>query len=262
MIREGLRFVAALWRCIRHIQWNLVSGVNVWRTLKVFNGISIKLILLGDITRILFEQQHLVRFKKSFEYQTLEWVVRNLKTDSVFVDVGANIGLFSIVGSRFNENGKVLAFEPTAETFQTLRRNVELNKCQNAVLYQIALADRIMPVVMVNPKSSSYGDAFNRIKEARDIENEKTIWTTTFDQFVDTNEIDRIDILKVDIEGAELLFFKGAEKSLKKWKPKIIFEANEAHTQNFDYKIIDLLIYLHSLNYSLTQLNQEQWIAE
>jgi FkbM family methyltransferase len=265
MIRELLKFLAAIYKRLKLLWWNLAIDYRKVLTLEVLKDVYIKFRGDGDIAKILFSDQHLVRYQKSFEYRTLSLYQSFLKEGDVIIDVGANIGLFSLLGAKYiGDHGWVHAFEPTRSTFKILEENIQLNMLKNIVPHQVPLADGIKPIVMINPMKNNdkYYDAFNRIQEVEaDEPNDYIQYTKTFDEFVGENKLTRIDLVKVDIEGAELLFFKGAEQSLLKFKPKIIFEANENHCQAFNYKVIDVLIYIKELGYSLRQLNEEQWLA-
>jgi FkbM family methyltransferase len=264
MVREGLRFLASVYTALRSIYWDVIENENKTISLKVLQNDTIQFHRSGDITKILFSQQHIVKYHKSFEYKTLELVRNNIKDGDIVMDVGANIGLFSLLVSRHvGEQGKVFAFEPTEETYNLLLRNIELNGNKNIHPFKLPLADKKMRIKMVNPgKSNHYKDAFNRIAEIQKTEiADSTMYTSTLDAFVIENCIERIDFIKVDIEGSELLFFKGAINTLSIMKPKIIFEANENHTKEFGYKVIDVLVFLHNLGYNIYQVNEEQWFA-
>ena len=265
MIRELLKFLAAIYKRLRLFWWNLTMHSSKVLNLYVLQSVHIRFKGKGDIVKILYSDQHLIRFKKSFEYQTLELFVSFLKEGDVVIDVGANVGLFSLLGSKYIGNtGKIYSFEPTLDTYEIFNENIKLNTIENIFPLRIPLADKSIPIIMVNPdkKGGEYLDALNRIQRVeKDEQVESIMYTETFDDFVRKSEIHRIDIVKIDIEGAELLFFKGAKDSLSKFRPKIIFEANENHCQAFDYKVIDVLLYVKELGYDLKQINEEQWLA-
>ncbi len=263
MIREVLKFLANLMTRLRLFYWdNLKSGSKPVK-LKIVNDHTVLFKPKGDIARILYGYQHLVRYQKSFEYETLKIFTDFIKPGDVVLDIGANIGLYTLVASKkVGDDGCVIAFEPTSQTFQLLLENITLNKLHNIITVKEALADVKKPVIMQRPIgiNSGYEDAFHQIVEAS-VDDEGAIFTNTLDQYVADHQLKRIDIIKIDIEGAELLFFKGAKHTLMQLKPTLIFESNEHHCKAFGNNVVDVLCFVKGLGYYITQLNQEQWVA-
>src|SRR6266576_2927776 len=80
-------------------------------------------------------------FREYYEPE-LAYLERILSPGKVFIDVGANFGVYTLVASKLvGDTGSVLAFEPTAQSFGILRKNVELNHCSNVSAFQVALAE-------------------------------------------------------------------------------------------------------------------------
>jgi len=160
------------------------------------------------------------------EYEAeMRWFLGKMKVD-LFVDVGANVGVYTLHAShRVGEKGKVLAFEPTPETFSDLQQNVHSNQCLNVKCEKIALADQIGEGCLVECGRA----ASNRISLLPPTEKCTMVPVRTLDDYCQTNRIRKIDFIKVDIEGGEAAFFGGAIKTLKKDKPLILFESS-VHT--------------------------------
>lgn len=160
------------------------------------------------------------------EYEAeMRWFLAKMKEGDLFVDVGANIGIYTLHASRrVGVKGKVFAFEPTPETFSGLQQNVQSNRCLNVTCEKIALADKIGEGRLVECGRV----ASNRISLLPPTGERATIQVGTLDDYCQTNMIRRIDFIKVDIEGGEADFFSGGIKTLKKDKPVILFES--AHT--------------------------------
>ncbi|PYU57011.1 MAG: hypothetical protein DMG55_21825, partial [Acidobacteria bacterium] len=79
-------------------------------------------------------------FREYYEPE-LAYLEKILSAGSVFVDVGANFGVYTLVASKLvGETGRVLAFEPTAQSFATLQQNIALDHCSNVRAFQVALA--------------------------------------------------------------------------------------------------------------------------
>ena len=158
------------------------------------------------------------------EYEAeMNWFLDQMKPGRTFIDVGANIGIYSLHASRrLCLTGKVHAFEPTPETFGILTRNVQLNRLTNVECHEIALADRSGMLYLVagdRPASNSTAEA------STESEGGVAIPAVTLDEFCTSNSVANVDFIKVDIEGGELAFFKGGRETLLKHKPTILFES-------------------------------------
>jgi FkbM family methyltransferase len=221
----------------------------------------------GDITRILYEQQHLVRFGKSFEADILKRYVDLLRPGSVVLDIGANIGLYSLLGSETIEKaGKILAFEPEPLTYQALLRNLKLNKSDNVKTFPIALSDhqgRIRLSVPTEVRAQySYGDSYLSIDPAKHDDPAAPIECRRLDDVLADEGIDHVDLIKIDVEGAEHLCLKGAERLLSgSSKPVILMECDETLSRRFGYSVFDTLLLLHKHGYACEQIGVHQWMA-
>lgn len=250
----------------KYYVWDLkLSDVYL---IKVINNEQYKFLNYGDITRVLFAKEHLVSQNSGFEYMTLKIYQNLLKNNFTVLDIGANIGLFSIIGSnKVGANGKIYAFEPIQKTFETLKQNLELNDIKNVVSFCLALSNRVGKVSFSIPKdikNVETGDAFN----AMDIEiinnpsANNQADCTQIDLFLKEEKIDKVDLIKIDIEGAELLCFQGAKELLGSSNPPIIImECVEHLCSRFNYTVFDVLSYLHSFGYRFEQYETSQWLA-
>ncbi|HUA18281.1 MAG TPA: FkbM family methyltransferase [Bryobacteraceae bacterium] len=113
---------------------------------------------------------------------------------AVVVDIGANIGAFSLLASRRAE--VVYAVEPVRSNFEMLRQNVALNQLTNVIIYPLALADYNGTVRIRDSgvTSSMYFEGADHVE---------LVPTVTLERFFNENGIDRVDYLKMDCEGAE-----------------------------------------------------------
>ena len=143
----------------------------------------------------------------------------------VVVDGGANCGIYSVAAARLaGPGGLVLAFEPGAETFSVLKRNVEMNRLTNVRSYCAALSDKDGRARLYQhadgPNSFSLGPSENAIIES------KEVVTRTLDGVLGEVGVDRTGLIKLDVEGAEELVLRGAKKVIANSHPTIIFEVN------------------------------------
>ncbi len=149
----------------------------------------------------------------------------------VIVDLGANIGSYAVFASKNAD--RVLAFEPVPSNYQLLCQNIELNKCNNIEAIQAGVAKdrgkRTIYIATVNVGSSSLYRASGTCFEADMI---------TFADIFDNYGIDRINMLKIDIEGAEHELFSNVTIELLKKVDEIIMEVHSYTTGMREIKAI------------------------
>jgi FkbM family methyltransferase len=171
----------------------------------------------------------------------------------VFVDVGANIGYFSLAAKALNPRLQVFAFEPLPGNAENLRRNIELNHFKQIEVIEECLSDQAGTTEFMVPPGDecgwgriAYRDLFSGQKISRPM--------TTLDQFYTGRNLP-IDLLKVDVEGFEMNVFKGAKKVLSELKPVICFEANEPCLKDVGTSSQELFDFLKSHGYKTHSIN-------
>ena len=135
------------------------------------------------------------------------------------IDVGANLGLVSLVlAKRFPER-TIHAFEPGPSTFQALKTNIELNSCLNIRPLQLAVAEHDGEVAFdANPLGRGTSSIANYAGEFV-----TTLPCTSLDSYAKKTAIENIAFLKVDVEGFEAAVFQGARKILSEQRAAIIY---------------------------------------
>ena len=124
----------------------------------------------------------------------------SIKKDSFIIDVGANIGLFSLY-SAMNGASHVEAFEPCEETFEVLKENIEYNNFSSQIiLHNLAVTDVSNSEVFIPKKSSPYNKTYQ--EPQKEMNKVKTINLEDF-----FSSVNKIDLIKVDCEGAEFKIF-------------------------------------------------------
>jgi len=183
-----------------------------------------------------------------FEQHEVDFIVGCLRPSMTFFDIGANVGLFSIPAAKKLTQGTVYAFEPTPLIFQTLVKNARLNNVENLRAIHSAVGDRNGEATLqVNVTGK---DGLNTIgrptHDYSEVVATETVPILTLDSFVETNAVPRVDLMKIDTEGAELLIFRGARSLLARPDaPAILFECG-CLTRGFGYHPVESLWLLHS----------------
>ncbi|MFH0962255.1 MAG: FkbM family methyltransferase [archaeon] len=152
------------------------------------------------------------------------------RKDAIVLDVGANWGLYSIKVAVANPQAEIYAFEPVGFLYSKLKKNIEISGAKNIRPFELGLGD-------FKGKAKIRDDG-SILSKGAVIE---TVKIDLLDNFVLKNRINRVDYVKVDIEGAEYKFLLGAKRSLKKWKPSLSIELHPWNCKNVDVKISKLL---------------------
>lgn len=162
-------------------------------------------------------------FREYYEPE-LAYLEKVLSPGKVFIDVGANFGVYALVASKLvGAAGRVTAFEPTAQSFAILQQNIELNHCANVRAFRVALTHSRGKAWLYHgwdPVGNSLGMDPLCGDEGEEVQ------TEALDNLLEENGIDRVDVIKVDVEGAEELVLRGATRSLTRYRPVVIFEFN------------------------------------
>ena len=169
-----------------------------------------------------------------FEKYTTMFINSYAKPDDIIVDIGTNIGCISIPVSKMVPQGKVISFEVFRSTYNTLVSNIALNNCTNIIPVNMSIGHKNMMTTLdadvekfedykVQNFNTNLLDNIGGVKLGK---KGPQVQMTTLDSWLVDNKITRVDIIKIDVEGAEPLAFKGAAETIRRNKPIIIFEKN------------------------------------
>ncbi len=148
-----------------------------------------------------------------------------LKNGQVCFDVGANVGYFTILGSRcVGSTGKVIALEPAMRNLAYLYQHVSLNKANNVTIISAACSDSESLAAFSSGKNCAEGHILSgTVSEPAINEYVSVVPTVTIDAVAERLRL-QPDVLKIDVEGAELSVLKGALDTLRKSRPIILIE--------------------------------------
>ena len=166
-------------------------------------------------------------------------------------DVGANVGWYAIhFGQLMARNsGHVYCFEPVLDTFDILTENVKMNALANVHSHNVAFGDSRSSEDFFVPEFS--GSAAASMRPLFPAANRKvTCQVVSIDEFVAEREVEKIDFLKCDVEGSELLVMRGGVQTLERDRPVIFVEMLRKWTAKFEYHPNDTIQLLADLGYS------------
>lgn len=201
------------------------------------------------------------------EGQFLNEIILRLNKQNIFWDVGANVGFYSFAAAKImNTNSKIFAFEPEPTTFNLLQKNIELNKMNNITALSIALGDTDGDKLLFPSDTPNFGaHSFVQRTDYRVKKKGINININTADKLIDEMKIDVPDIMKIDVEGAEILVLRGMKHLLTNEKLKMIF--CEIHVNllplfgSSEEEVLEIFKEENfHIDYSLNRSNQNQYI--
>ena len=167
--------------------------------------------------------------RSSYEPATTDFIHNTLRPGNVFVDIGANIGYFTVLAaSVVGHSGRVIAFEPNPGPRGMLQQSVSKNRLGGHVrLFDCALADAGSKDTKLYLSNDPWNSGISsmvpwqgHLDSGNLSENNViTVQTRTFDSIVEELCIDRVDMIKIDVEGAELRVLKGMRRLLEGIRP-------------------------------------------
>ncbi|WP_392534646.1 FkbM family methyltransferase [Nostoc sp. C117] len=185
-----------------------------------------------------------------YDYDEMNFLLRYLRTGDSFIDIGANVGIYTLLAASKIKSGSIYSFEALPKNYTRLKENLTLNQFRQVQPYAIAISDFTGNTAL----NLAEGDSMPFITS--DVtKNTITVPTDTLDNLLPIEIISELTLVKMDIEGAELLAMKGAISLLKQQRPHVwIMEINDA-VKNFGYQKQDIVNLLQEYGYGLYTYN-------
>jgi len=211
-----------------------------------YDGIQLGVMLGNDVSRCVY-------VCGSYEPNEFHFLARYLQPGMVVVDAGANEGLYALFASgRVGATGVVLAVEPSPRELMCLRHNIARNRMANIRVVPMALSDRRGRTLLHLAEDGHAGHntlgAF-----VYDIQSAGThaVEQIPLDTLLAQQQVQQVDLIKADIEGAELAFLRGARETLRRYKPTVLCELDDAALAHQDASAARLLAFLEECGYRL-----------
>lgn len=192
-------------------------------------------------------------WRGSYSGDELAVLAGRLRDDATFVDIGANMGEFTLFAAR--RCARVYAFEPSATLFERLRSNVEANALPHVTAVRTALSDRVGELTLSEPRKAwsdgsrqaGLGSLFP-YPDAVDVRRQ-SVPVTTLDDFVASERPARLDVMKIDVEGSELAVLRGAEAAVARFRPDLLVELSADSAVRAGHDVNDVLAWLSARRY-------------
>lgn len=203
------------WRIWKTIEPHLPSECFKEGDYRIRHGVTLHLAPVRYIEKFLY-------FWGIWEADETTVLMRLLKEGDVFIDIGANIGFYTLLASRIvGEKGRVHAFEPIPDTLDRLRRNTLLNRAGNVSIHDCAATNEHTTIKIAKPKNIA---AFEMISLRARVPDDQNFWEVRGSRVEDEVSPEQpVKLIKIDVEGAELLALRGLGKHLLGEQAPMIF---------------------------------------
>lgn len=217
---------------------------DITATAKLHSGDKLRVDLSSSVGRSIW-LRHFYKYEKDVE-KTIGDI---LGKGDVFIDIGANVGYFSVIVSRIvGENGKVYALEAIPKLCGLLSESIAINDIKNINVLNNAVYSENKKILFHRMKNS----AFSYISRDNTSDGTIEVNAVTLDSLID--KVGKVDVIKIDVEGAEMNVLLGGKNLISRYKPKIIMEVANWSLQRFNYSSKDILSFLRNIGYKAYDL--------
>ncbi len=182
-----------------------------------------------------------------------------LKEGDVMLDIGANMGVYSLISSpKIGKSGKVIAFEPDIDNYTIFKKSITANQFKNVMVYPYAVSNKNEKIYF---EKNTFNSGNHQIRKEKTANFQTSIDAVMLDDFLRNEQ--KIDIIKIDIQGAEFFAFEGMKELIARFPKLIIFSEywvkglRDMGVNPHEY--IDLL---KSLNFNIYRINSKKSCIE
>ena len=196
--------------------------------------------------------QQQIFFFGIYDAPGINFIKKTLKPDDVFIDIGANIGIYSLSASGIlqkERGGMVVAFEPVTPVFERLTENIKMNQADNIVPYRMAIFEKntTLELFVSNRENLGMSSMFHHDMESGVTEKVKAV---RLDDFMEQNRVQKVSLIKIDIEGAELHALRGMTKTIQQFRPVLMIEISENVLEGKDSSGREIAGFMNKLGYA------------
>lgn len=194
------------------------------------------------------------------DYETTEsaMIMRLVEPEDCVIDIGANMGWYSINIAKKYPNSKIYAFEPIPKTYHYLSENISLNSVRNIEALPFGLSNEKNDLVFYFYPEGGVNASIANVSEREDVEL-INCHVEKLDDVVEQKKL-KIDFIKCDVEGAELFAFKGGIESIKRDKPIVFTEMLRKWSAKFDYHPNEIIQMFSGLGYECFYCSEDKLV--
>ena len=193
----------------------------------------------------------------AFEPYETELFRKTVTSGMTVIDIGANIGYYTVIASsRTGTAGRVIAFEPAPENFGILEETIRINGFRNVDAHMLAIADA-EGVFTLNLHDTNKGkhSLVKGMQNARGFATSVQVMATTLESFRFEKGVEHVDVIKMDIEGAESIALVGMPEALKKAKV-LFFEFTPSAIRKAGHDPLEVLSRLRVAGFSIHDIRE------
>jgi FkbM family methyltransferase len=235
------RFPHAGWKYFRSFLQTFALDNRSYQK-RLSGGLYINVRPVDHIQKDLFWYGH-------YELESINLLKELMEDDSVVVDIGANIGYYTIVAASRAVSGHVYAFEPLSFLCEEIKQNILLNRLHNVKVYQCALGSLERDSLAYLSSEDNVGMSGLLPAENFSGKTEK-VHSLSLDQWKEVERIEKIDIIKIDVEGAEFDVLSGMKNTFTVLRPIIFIEIIDDQLNRFGSSMKDLYSLIRFYNYN------------
>jgi FkbM family methyltransferase len=236
------RLRLALWTAFRDRQ------IERPVTMRWHNGLRVRMHLGNDLSYCLY-------VGGSFEPNEFAFLGDVLRPGMVFIDGGANDGLYSLFAARrVGPRGTVVAVEPSRREYNRLLANVRLNGLETVIAVQAALGatpgDATLAIAELGHEGqNTIGSGVSNPNVRTASHEHVRVRVQTLDELVADQRLARVDVVKLDVEGSEVHALEGARHVIERHRPLLLVEAEDERLQSQDSTKADLFGLIAQIGY-------------
>jgi len=191
------------------------------------------------------------------QWEAESWAIckQHLPVGGTFVDVGAHIGIYSLKAARVvGSKGHVIAVEPNPDTVRQLRDNIQASGANVIAVQPVACSDSEGELdLFAAPRPSGGETSLSRVNAQQSGGVVSTVYhvrARPLDAIIQESGVSRVDVMKIDVEGAELLVLRGARQALARYGPTLIVEVEDKKLRPMGASAAELKEFLRSQGYT------------
>ena len=189
-------------------------------------------------------QQYICR-GETWEPWLTEYILNNLQPNTVVVDAGASVGWFTLLAAAHCPHGRIIAFEPNSRRHGMLAHSAAVNGFTNVTALRVALSDEDGITTIGGRKEDQMGSPGQEIRTVR------------LDETLELLGVDQVDLVKMDIEGAEVRALHGMEQTLRAPNIKVSIETHPGLMARYGDAAEDLYVLMDRHGFKRLSLEAE-----
>jgi len=247
----------------RYLPWRFVKRALDWGVLhptwfQFRAGLWMKLDFRDEIQREIL-------LRHVWDPRITEFVLTNLSPGMLFMDIGANVGHFTLVAAqRVGPSGRVVAVEPNPSVAEQLRQNIARSGLSNVAVVEAACSGanerRSFYLADASGIGTTGGSSFSRQNAETDTCVE--VACLTVDQLVESTKTTHVDLVKIDVEGAEMSVLRGMTGTLKRFRPRLITEIHPKKLESFGTNPADVIAFVEGFGYRIAEIKRETTLSD